>query len=284
MPDDDAPLTGCGGTLLLDAARVRDALAGTRLADVRYVRATGSTNDDAAALLGDPSAAGATLVAEFQTAGRGRKPGRRWTAPAGGALLFTTILPRPVATDALWCVPFWAALAVADGVQEGCGVRLDLRWPNDLDLASRKAAGILCTSRVLGATAHVACGVGLNVRRPPSTSSGLLAGIDPPPAFLSDAAAHVEREAVLAGILAAMDALAEVLDRPDEVARAWEERAALRGTPYRLQLDADGSAVEGTALRLDREGGLVVDVAGRERVVHLADARVVPPGVGAPST
>jgi BirA family biotin operon repressor/biotin-[acetyl-CoA-carboxylase] ligase len=271
VPDDDPPLSGAEATPSLDTVRVRDALAGTRLADVRYVRTTGSTNDDAAALLGEPSASGATLVAEFQTAGRGRKSGRRWTAPPGSALLFTTILPSPVATGALWCVPFWAALAVADGVEEACGVRLDLRWPNDLHLAFRKAAGILCTSRVLGPTAHVGCGIGLNVRRPPGT----LEGIDPPPAFLSDAAARVEREVVLAAILAAMDALVDVLDCPAEVRRAWEERAGLRGTPYRLQLDADGSIVEGTALRLGREGGLVVQVAGRERVVYLADARVV---------
>ena len=262
MPNDAAPP--------LDLARVRSALAGTRFADVRAVRETASTNDDAAGLLGDPSAAGATLVAEFQTAGRGRKAGRSWVAPAGSALLFTTILPVVVATDALWAVPFWVALAVADGVEEGCGVRLDLRWPNDLDLGSRKAAGILCTSRVIGAQAHAGCGVGLNVHR--------LAGpatIEPPPAYLSDAAPHAEREAVLAGILGAMDGLLDVLDRPAEIARAWEERAALRGRPYKLRLDADGSIVAGTAVRLDREGGLVIAHGGEETVVHLADARVV---------
>ncbi|HEY0382039.1 MAG TPA: biotin--[acetyl-CoA-carboxylase] ligase [Candidatus Elarobacter sp.] len=251
---------------------MREALAGTRFADVRYVRETASTNDDAAALLGDPSAAGATLVAEFQTAGRGRKPGRTWIAPAGSALLFTAILPVAVATDTLWAVPFWAALAVADGVEEGCGVRLDLRWPNDLDLGPRKAAGILCTSRVLGVRAHVGCGVGINVRRPADPA---LAAIEPPPAYLSDAAPHIEREAVLAGILGAMDGLLDVLERPAEIARAWEERAGLRGRPYRLRLDADGSIVAGTALRLDREGGLVVAHGDGETIVHLADARVV---------
>jgi BirA family biotin operon repressor/biotin-[acetyl-CoA-carboxylase] ligase len=251
---------------------VREALAGTRFADVRALRETASTNDDAAALLGDPAAAGATLVAEFQTAGRGRKAGRAWIAPAGSALLFTTILPVGVATDALWAVPFWVALAVADGVEEGCGVRLDLRWPNDLDLGPRKAAGILCTSRVMGAQAHAACGVGLNVRRPADDAA--LAAIEPPPAYLSDAAPRAEREAVLAGILGAMDGLLDVLDRPADVARAWEERAGLRGRPYRLRLDADGSIVAGTALRLDPEGGLVVAHDGRETVVHLADARV----------
>jgi BirA family biotin operon repressor/biotin-[acetyl-CoA-carboxylase] ligase len=264
VPDDDAPL--------LDAQRVRHALAGTQFADVRAVRSTGSTNDDAAALLGDPSAAGATLVAEFQTAGRGRKPGRAWLAPAGSALLFTAILPVKVAADALWAVPFWAALALADGVEEGCGVRLDLRWPNDADLGGRKAAGILCISRVAGTEADVACGIGLNVRRPAPEA---LAGIEPPPAYLSDAAPQVAREDVLAGILGAMDALLDVLEKPAAIAGAWEQRAGLAGRPYRLRLDADGSIVEGKALRLDPEGGLVLATAGGERIIRLADARVV---------
>ncbi len=264
MPRTDAPL--------LDAARVRAALAGTRFADVRPLAQTASTNDDAVPLLGDGAAAGATLVAEFQSAGRGRKAGRAWIAPPGSALLFTTILPRAVAAEALWAVPFWVALAVADGVEAGCGVRLDLRWPNDLDLAGRKAAGILCVSRVAGASAHVGCGVGLNVRRPDAAA---IAAVAPPPAYLSDLAPRAGREELLAGILGAMDALVDVLDRPAEVARAWEERAGLRGRQYRLRLDADGSEIAGVALRLDREGGLVLAVGGGERVVHLADARVV---------
>lgn len=272
MPNDAAPPAGPHAARPLDVARVREALAGTRFADVRAVRETTSTNVDAAALLGAPSAAGATLVAEFQTAGRGRKAGRRWLAPAGSALLFTTILPVAVATDALWAVPFWVALAVADGVEEGCGVRLDLRWPNDLDLGSRKVAGILCTSRVSGAEAYVGCGVGLNVRRPADPAD---TAIEPPPAYLSDVAPNAEREAVLAGILGAMDGLLDVLDRPAAVARAWEERAGLRGRPYRVRLDADGRIVAGTAVRLDREGGLVIAHGGRETVVHLADARVI---------
>ena len=264
MPNDDAPL--------LDAARVRTALAGTRFADVRAVYETTSTNDDAAAVLGDPSADGATFVAEYQTAGRGRKAGRTWIAPAGSALLFTAIIPGTVSAEALWSVPFWAALAVADGVEEGCGVRVDLRWPNDLDLDGRKVAGILCTARVVGDRAHVGCGIGLNVRRPSGTA---ITEIHPPPAYLSDAAPHVAREDVLAGILGAMDGILDVLDRPDAIARAWEERGGLRGRPYRVQLDADGTILDGVAERLDPEGGLVLRVDGGERVVYLADARVV---------
>jgi BirA family biotin operon repressor/biotin-[acetyl-CoA-carboxylase] ligase len=271
VPDGDAPLSRS----VLDAARVRAALAGTRFDDVRVMLETGSTNDDAAALLGDPRASGATLVAEFQTAGRGRKPGRSWIAPAGSALTFTTILPVFVAADALWAVPFWAALAVADGVEAGCGVRLDLRWPNDLDLRGRKAGGILCTSRVTGRRAAVGCGIGLDVQRPRDAA---LAAIDPPPAYLSDAQPRAAREEILAGILGAMDGLLDVLDRPADAARAWEDRAQLRGRPYRVQLDADGKVLEGTAVGLGRDGGLILLVGDREHLVHLADARVLGAG------
>jgi hypothetical protein len=112
--------------------------------------------------------------------------------------------------------------------------------------------------------------VGLNVRRPPAAPA-----LEPPPAYLSDATPGVVREDVLAGILGAMDALVTLLERPDEVARAWEERAGLRGRPYRLRLDADGSILAGTAQRLGPDGGLVVLAGGREQIVHLADARVV---------
>jgi BirA family biotin operon repressor/biotin-[acetyl-CoA-carboxylase] ligase len=277
VPDDDAPLPARSGATVLDAARVRAALDGTRFHDVRAMRETGSTNDDAAALLGDPRASGATLVAELQTAGRGRKAGRRWIAPAGSALTFTTILPVVVAADALWAVPFWTALAVADGVEAGCGVRLDLRWPNDLDLDGRKAGGILCTSRVTGPEAAVGCGIGLNVLRP----AGDAPAIDPPPAYLSDAQPRAAREEILAGILGAMDGLLDVLDRPAEVARAWEDRAQFRCRPYRVRLDADGTILNGMAVGLDREGGLILRVGDRERVVHLADARVLGTGPAA---
>ena len=193
--------------------------------------------------------------------------------------IFTTILPVFVAADALWAVPFWTALAVVDGVEAGCGVRLDLRWPNDLDLDGRKAGGILCTSRVTGRQAVVGCGIGLNVHRPAGDTLGT---IDPPPAYLSDIQSRAAREEILAGILGAMDGLLDVLDRPAEVARAWEDRAQLRGRPYRVRLDADGSILEGTAIGLDREGGLILRAGERERVVHLADARVL--GAGSAAT
>jgi BirA family biotin operon repressor/biotin-[acetyl-CoA-carboxylase] ligase len=242
------------------------------MADVRYVAETGSTNADAQALLGEPAHAGATLVAERQTAGAGRK-GRSWLAPAGSALLFTAILPAPVDASALWAVPFWIALAVADGVERTCGIALDLVWPNDLFARARKCGGILSVSRIVGTQAYVGCGVGLNVLRPADDAE--LAAIVPPPLYLSELLAEPSREAILAAILHAFDTNLGLLADPDSVANAWERRANLAGTRYRFVRDADGVEREGIALRIGLHGTLVVAVAGAEEVVDMADVRVL---------
>jgi BirA family biotin operon repressor/biotin-[acetyl-CoA-carboxylase] ligase len=252
-----------------DVARVRRALAGSRFADVRYVRETGSTNDDATPLLADPGAAGATLLAESQNAGRGRRAGRSWIAQPGTSLLFTTILPVTVRATDLWAVPFWVALGVAEGIA-GSGVHVELRWPNDVFVGDRKAAGILCVSRVTGAAAHVGCGVGINVVRP---AGDALASIEPPPAFLSDLAPRVVREAVLSDTLVAFERRLPSLRDPDAVARTYEERAGLAGTRYRVRLDRDGSELDGIARGLGPDGTLRLDVGGVEHAVSLADAR-----------
>ncbi|MFN2459453.1 MAG: biotin--[acetyl-CoA-carboxylase] ligase [Candidatus Velthaea sp.] len=264
MPDATAPL---------DVARVRDMLAGTRFADVRYVLETDSTNADAQALLGDAAAHGATLAAEYQRAGVGRK-GRAWLAPPRSSLLFTTLLPEPVAASVLWAMPFWISLAAAAGVERAAGVRLDLVWPNDLHAHGRKAGGILSVARISGDVAWVGCGVGINVRRPPADST--LDALQPQPLFLSDLERSVERERVLAAILHAFDESLGDFEHPAEIAHAWELRAGLRGTEYRYRRDADGIERDGTALRLGPHGTLVLQGAnGAETAIDMADVRIL---------
>lgn len=241
--------------------------------DIRKRAQTASTNDDAAALLGMPEHAGAVIVADFQSDGRGRHA-RPWVAPPGSSLLFTTILPHAVATDALWAVTLWTALCVAEGIEAATGIRVGLQWPNDLLMDGRKCAGILCISRVAGSIASVGCGTGINVIRPDTTPE--LDAIVPPPAFLSDLVPEVTRDAVLDAILAAYARRSGELATPSAIARAWEARAALDGTRYRLQFDGETVPFEATARRIAGDGSLVVvDGSGRERVARLADARVL---------
>lgn len=238
-------------------------------AHIVYSVRTGSTNEDAAALLGDDAALGMTIVAEEQTRGTGRK-GRAWVAHPGSALLFTTILPREVRAVDLWCVPFWSALAVSDGLAR-CGIAAELQWPNDLLLYGKKLAGILCTSRIVGSSARVGCGVGINVYRSPDAAGA----IDPAPAFCDDAA-HVDRSILLTHILEAFAARLSLLDDAQTIARRWEAQAGLPGQRYRLQRDTEEHPFEATALALQEGGALLVERRdGSREAVALADARAL---------
>ncbi len=239
---------------------------GGAFARVVYVARTGSTNDDAAELLGDDAALGMTIVAEEQTRGLGRK-GRPWIAPAGSALLFTTILPRDILTDDLWIVPFWAALCVRDALAD-VGVDAALHWPNDLLASGRKVAGILCISRVVGDRSWVAAGVGINVHR----AAGV--AIDPPPAYCDDAAA-VERPVLLARILERFGGDLRLLEDASAIARRWETAAHVPGQRYRLLLDGERAPFEAMAVALGTGGGLIVERDGRTQTVALADARAL---------
>jgi BirA family biotin operon repressor/biotin-[acetyl-CoA-carboxylase] ligase len=243
-------------------------LAGTPFGSIAYVEETISTNADAAELLGDERFAGHTIVAEYQRRGAGRK-GRLWLAPAGTALLCTTILPRGIAADNLWVVPYWVALALRAALLD-CGVTTMLQWPNDALLGGRKVAGILCQSRVVGPAARVACGVGINVRRP-----GADPGIDPPPAFCDDVAV-VERPALLCALLVQYDRRLFMLDDPERIRTEWEIAAGLPGQPYRIAPDGAGESFETIAEGLAEGGGLRVrHEDGRIETVSLADARVL---------
>ncbi|MDQ2872096.1 MAG: biotin--[acetyl-CoA-carboxylase] ligase [Candidatus Eremiobacteraeota bacterium] len=247
----------------------RELLRATRFSQIRELDVVGSTNEIVARELGSNGARGLTVVADFQEHGSGRK-GRVWVAPPGSALLFTTALPTPILARDLWIVPFWIALALRDALARH-GVSVELQWPNDLLYAGRKLGGILCVSRVTGASAWVGCGVGVNVTR------GGPLPIDPPPAFCSDAS-PVMREELLTTILLRFDALLDDLRSPQNIARRWEAAAAIPGTRYRLLVDGCSEPFEARAIRLATGGSLVVEQDGRTREISLADARVLREG------
>ena len=251
-------------------AAVERALRGTAFAQIRYLESTESTNDDAGALLGEPDAAGLTIVADVQTRGAGRK-GRSWTAAPGSSLLMTTVLPRMMPASHLWIVPFGVAICVRRALHAN-GVPSDVHWPNDLLTGGKKIAGILCVSRVSGDRAWVGAGIGINVHRTPGAGEA----IAPPPAFCDDVNPSVDRAALLRDLLLNYDVWNDVLDMPQRIARVWERMAELPGKRYRILKDGEREPVEVTALALATGGGLVVQHDdGKKETIALADARAL---------
>lgn len=106
---------------------------------------------------------GALIVADMQTTGRGRR-GRSWQSPAGTNVYFTLILRPDYKPDKASMVTLVMALAVAEGIETACGLRTQIKWPNDIVVNGRKVCGILtemCAER--DSIQHIVVGVGINV-------------------------------------------------------------------------------------------------------------------------
>lgn len=144
-----------------------DGLPGALLArrwgvpQCRVAREAASVLDSAHALGGEGGPAGTILLADVQTAGRGRN-GRTWYSPPGGVWLALLLRPH---TAGLGVMAIRAGLVVADVVDELLGASLArIKWPNDVLLDDRKLAGVLCEGRWQGdALQWLAVGIGVNV-------------------------------------------------------------------------------------------------------------------------
>src|SRR5512132_3525333 len=111
------------------------------------------------------AAEGAAVVAEEQTEGRGRL-GRAWVAPPGSSLLLSVVLRPPLAREAVWLMVAAAGVALAEAVDAVAptAAPAGLKWPNDLELGGRKAAGLLAEAHLEGdRLAAVLLGMGVNV-------------------------------------------------------------------------------------------------------------------------
>ncbi len=133
-----------------------------------YFECTGSTNDEARrlALAGAPE--GTLVLAEEQTAGRGRLQ-RRWLAPRGEALLFSLIFYPDLGPRYAYQLTMISSLACVHAVQAETGLRPEIKWPNDLLLDGKKLAGILSEMGQAGERLYVIVGIGLNVNMDPAT-------------------------------------------------------------------------------------------------------------------
>src|SRR5690349_21145101 len=150
-----------GDLLSLDVAEITNVVVhpGGLWREVRVVGETGSTNADLLAQAGSGSAEGLVLVAEAQTAARGRQ-GRQWASPPRAALTFSVLLrPRGVPPALLGWVPLLAGVAAASAVRSVAGVETALKWPNDVIADGGKLGGILAER----SGPAVVVGIGINV-------------------------------------------------------------------------------------------------------------------------
>lgn len=134
---------------------------------IHYHASVDSTNNLAVALAQGGACHGTMVLADGQSAGRGRR-GRQWHSPPGRHLYCSVILHiPPEQMGYLTIIPLASALAVADAIVDSTSIQCRLKWPNDVLIEEKKVAGILCESVLGQPTAIVVVGIGINVNGRP---------------------------------------------------------------------------------------------------------------------
>ncbi|HUA40207.1 MAG TPA: biotin--[acetyl-CoA-carboxylase] ligase [Streptosporangiaceae bacterium] len=269
-------------TPIREAELASQLLAGSRLfTSVRVLERTGSTNADLLAEARAGAPAGAVLVAEEQTAGRGRLA-RSWHSEPGAALLFSVLLrPAAVTPSRRSWLPLLTGVAMVSALRAAAGLQASLKWPNDVLAGggtpgdSRKLAGILAEQ----AGDAIVVGVGLNV-----TASHAELPSPQATSLWLEGAPHLDREAIL---LAALRELEQWYLRwcdtspPGDADAAGLRAGYLRycvtvGQDVRVELPA-GNVLTGRAADVDSAGRLLVSADGDVHAVSAGDVVHVRP-------
>ncbi len=221
---------------------------------VHHFDSIDSTNRHAMALARDGAAEGEVVIAESQTAGRGRL-GRSFFSPSGVSFYGSMILRPAIPPGRAPQITLVAGLAVAQAIEAHARVRPALKWPNDVWLEDRKVAGILTemeseADRVL----HVVCGPGVNLNTPAEAFPEELRGIAT--SILASTGRRVDRPAFAATLFDRFEALYDefLAGGLERLRERWDAYSMLTGR--RVVVEGAGAPVEGEVLGLDADGAL----------------------------
>jgi len=238
------------------AARILKLLDGTRFRHIEFLPSVDSTQT---MLVAEGGPGGRVIVADHQTAGRGRA-GREWLDVPGAMLMFSCLM-KGIPPERASRVSLAGGVAVARAIETVGGVPAGLKWPNDVRINRRKVCGMI--GELAPSGDYVVLGIGVNVGHAEgelpdelgATSIRLSAGSAP------------RRDELCAAILRELDALVSS-DFMDE----YRRRCETIGSEVRVEMR--DAKVEGTATDVRDDGALMVDgwavVAGD--VVHVRDA------------
>lgn len=259
----------------LDAPGLAAARSGRFGAPARFFASIGSTQTEVLGWAEEDAPEGAIVVADHQTAGRGRR-GRRWLSSPGRALQFSVLLRPRLTPERAGLLTTALGVAVAEAIESTAGLGSRIRWPNDVTVGGRKLAGILVETRVARGALDVAvAGIGINVAWP-------CADLPPPEIGAGSISCELERAGrgpvptrveVLGAVLARLDAVYDDVTTPSGAARIValaSQRSETLGRAVSVRL-ADGGVVSGVAARLAPSGALALDVDGVERIVDAGE-------------
>ncbi len=251
---------------------IKAALAGLPLGGLRFFDTIGSTNDEALAWASAGARDLSVVVADEQTAGRGRA-GRKWHTPRGAGLALSVVLrPTPVERTLPGRITGLAALALV-GCCRGLGMQPQIKWPNDILLNGRKAAGILVESAWAGNELDATIiGIGVNVSEAAVPPAEQLAF--PATSLEAELGRPVDGLQFVRRILEALIQWRGRIGTPEFI-EAWEQALAFRGE--QVMVGGEGETpLNGTLLGLEADGSLRLLAENMPAVVHFGEIHLRP--------
>ena len=233
-----------------------------------------STNTEVARLAAQGAEEGLAIVADEQTAGRGRLQ-RAWSSPKGAGLYFSILVRPAIATERWPLITFVAALATGDALLEAGGFETDIKWPNDLLANERKICGILAEAIETPAGRAVVVGIGINLtddafpQEIASVATSVATQSGRPP----------EREAILSALLNALRRWYSLLQEPEgalKIVAAWSSRSSYTAGKL-VQVTNGDETLRGVTRGIEDDGALRLETIQGIQLIRAGDVTSVRP-------
>lgn len=230
-----------------------------------------STNNCAKAVAGCGAEEGTVVIAEKQTAGRGRL-GRLWQANPNENLTFSIVLRPKLSAEAVNLIPLYVAVGVARAVERVTRISVDCKWPNDLLVNGKKFAGILIEGSFKQNTVEsVIVGIGINVNQqsfPPDLQNKATS-------LRLETNKKIDRRALLSETLASLEELYKTINSNEiqSIIALWLSRSTMINKP--ISVSQQGNVISGIVKGLSKEGALVLQSNGTEKKLFAGDVTIV---------
>jgi len=228
-----------------------------------------STNTEVAHLAIQGAAEGLSVIADEQTAGRGRLQ-RNWLSPKGAGLYFSMLL-RPILPFHLWpLITFAAALSASDALLESCRLQTDIKWPNDILAGERKICGILSEAIETPLGRAVVVGIGINLKTEAYPADLRLTATS-----VAEASGHpADKEQLLSSLQEALSrwySLLEETDGPQRILETWVSRSSY-AQGRTVDIINGAETFRGVTRGLENDGALRVETEAQGvKIVRAGD-------------
>lgn len=230
-----------------------------------------STNNCARALAGCWAQEGTVVLAEEQTAGRGRQ-GRSWFTNPQENLTFSIILRPKLPPDAINLLPLLSAVAIAEAIEAETGLKPQCKWPNDILINGKKACGILLEGSVKSdSVEYVVLGIGINVNQTvfPNDLAQRATSL------CTEAGKSFDRVRLFQAVLRALDDRYRTVMKSgfEGILPEWKSRSAMMERP--ITVSENGNEFSGVVKGIAPDGALIVASAGTERTLYAGDVTII---------